>query len=129
MHGRRKQHGPDMFGEPSRELELGDTCARNCVAWLIGKTMIGAIKGVNDAISLILTCGRTLGFQAGSDCRDHGGTSCVGAFGDVTRIRRTIPVIQLQSVRGGRARHPPQFREAPGPGEPCWHHPDAGQPL
>ncbi|MDE0695955.1 MAG: hypothetical protein OXH76_09020 [Boseongicola sp.] len=46
MHDGRKQHGLDMIGDPSRMLELGDTCVRNCLAWLIGKTMCGGIKAV-----------------------------------------------------------------------------------
>ena len=123
MHDRWKLHGRDMIGKLSKVLELGDTCVRDCMAWPIGKTMLGAFK---DVMSLSLTCGGFLEFQEGNGCRDHGGTSCVCAFGDVTRIRRSSPIPQSQSVRGGREEHPPPFRQAPRPGTLCLHPLDAG---
>ena len=129
MHDSWQQHDPDTIGDLGRVLEVGEACVWNFVAWPVGKLMWGAVKAVNDVMSLILTCSGPLGFQEGNGCRDHGRMTCVCAFRDDPRTRRTSQITQLQSVLGGREQHLRQFRKAPGPGVPCWHFPDARHPC
>ncbi len=128
MHHGWKQHEQHMIREYNRVLAWGVACVRSFVAGPVGRWMCGGIKAFNDITSRILTCGGLHEFEAGRGCVDHGRMSRACAFGDVSRIRGTSPITQLQFAQDGRKRHP-LFRLAQRPAALCGHHPDSGYPT